>query len=158
MFSAMGTEARLRIMQLLLQAHPEGLVVGEIQQELGISKANLSRHVAVLRSVSVVVRRRMGKQVYFSLAMPEVKKAELIEGIVYMGSPVSAEHGEADGLIHGWLWTYATHTPGVRFFPNTTVILDADNTPQPDACLCLKPVAADGLGSARRNISWERRS
>src|SRR5437667_2054429 len=72
-------------------------------------------------------------------AMPELKKAELIEGIVYMGSPVSAEHGEADGLIHGWLWTYATHTPGVRFFPNTTVILDADNTPQPDACLCLKP-------------------
>ena len=72
-------------------------------------------------------------------AMPEIKKAELIEGVVYMGSPVSAEHGEPDGLIHGWLWTYATNTPGVHFFPNTTVILDADNTPQPDACLCLKP-------------------
>jgi Uma2 family endonuclease len=60
--------------------------------------------------------------------------------VVYMGSPVSAEdHSEPDGLIHGWLWTYATQTPGVRFFPNATVILDADNTPQPDACLCLKP-------------------
>ena len=49
-------------------------------------------------------------------AMPEVKKAELIEGIVYMASPVSAEtHGELDGLIHTWLGTYAAHTPGVRF-------------------------------------------
>ncbi len=37
MFAAMGTESRLRIMQLLLSAHPEGLVVGEIQSELGIS-------------------------------------------------------------------------------------------------------------------------
>ena len=73
-------------------------------------------------------------------AMPEVKKAELIEGIVYMGSPIRAEeHSEPDGLIHIWLGTYAAHTPGVRFFPNVTVILDADNTPQPDACLCLKP-------------------
>jgi Uma2 family endonuclease len=73
-------------------------------------------------------------------AMPELKKAELIEGVVYMGSPVSAEeHSEPDGLIHTWLGTYAAHTPGVRFFPNTTVILDADNTPQPDACLCLRP-------------------
>jgi len=71
-------------------------------------------------------------------AMPEVKKAELIEGIVYMGSPVSAEeHGEPEAFIHTWLGTYAAHTPGVRVFANTTVILDADNTPQPDACLCL---------------------
>src|SRR6187397_2813809 len=72
-------------------------------------------------------------------AMPEIKRAELIEGIVYMGSPVSAEHGEPDGLIHTWLGTYAASTPGVRLFCNTTVILDADNTPQPDACLCLNP-------------------
>ena len=72
--------------------------------------------------------------------MPEVKKAELIEGVVYMGSPVSAEeHGEPDALIHTWLGTYAAHTPGVRVFANATVLLDADNAPQPDACLCLKP-------------------
>jgi Uma2 family endonuclease len=72
-------------------------------------------------------------------AMPELKKAELIEGVVYMGSPVSAQHGEPDALIHTWLGLYAANTPGVRLFANTTVILDADNTPQPDACLCLKP-------------------
>jgi hypothetical protein len=52
-------------------------------------------------------------------AMPEIKKAELVEGVVYMGSPVSAEeHSEPDGLIHTWLGTYTAHTPGVRFFPN----------------------------------------
>src|SRR5438046_6600735 len=56
-----------------------------------------------------------------------------------MARPGSAEHGEPDGLIHTWLSNYAAHTPGVRFFPNTTVILDADNTPQPDTCLCLNP-------------------
>jgi len=73
-------------------------------------------------------------------AMPELKKAELIEGVVYMGSPVTAEdHSEPDGLIHTWLGLYAAHSPGVRFFPNATVILDADNTVQPDACLCLRP-------------------
>ena len=42
MFTAMGTEPRLRIMQLLLSAHPDGLVVGEIQSELGIPNSTLS--------------------------------------------------------------------------------------------------------------------
>ena len=50
MFSAMGTEARLRIMQLLLTAHPEGLVVGEIQEELGIPGSTLSHHLDKLRN------------------------------------------------------------------------------------------------------------
>ena len=55
----------------------------EIQKELGISKANLSQHVAILRSAGVVVRRREGKRVYFSLAMPEVKKAcQLIQHVL----------------------------------------------------------------------------
>jgi len=72
-------------------------------------------------------------------AMPEVKKAELIQGIVYMGSPVSIQHSEPDGLIHLWLGTYAAHTPGVKCYPNTTVIFGPHNTPQPDSCLCLKP-------------------
>jgi len=55
----------------------------ELQQELEISKANLSQHVAVLRSAGVVVRRREGKQIFFSLAMPEVKKAcQLIQNVL----------------------------------------------------------------------------
>ena len=45
MFAAMGTESRLRIMQLLLSAHPDGMYVGEIQEELGLSASNLSHHL-----------------------------------------------------------------------------------------------------------------
>jgi Uma2 family endonuclease len=67
--------------------------------------------------------------------MPQVKKAELVEGVVYMGSPVSANHAIPDGVIHGWLALYVARNPGVQFMPNTTVILDAENTVQPDALL-----------------------
>jgi Uma2 family endonuclease len=72
-------------------------------------------------------------------ATPEVKKAELIEGIVYMPPPVSADHSKPDSLIQTWLGTYAATTPGVECFTNTTVLLGPRNTPQPDACLCIKP-------------------
>lgn len=58
MFSAMGTEARLRIIQLLLSAHPEGLVVGEIQEELDIPNSTLSHHLDKLRSEGLVEVRR----------------------------------------------------------------------------------------------------
>jgi DNA-binding IclR family transcriptional regulator len=49
--SAMGTKARLRIMQLLLEAHPEGLVVSEIQEELDIPNSNLSAYLTTLSDV-----------------------------------------------------------------------------------------------------------
>ncbi len=58
MFSAMGTEARLRIMQLLLKAHPDGLVVNEIQAELGIPGSTLSHHLDKLRNEGLVDVRR----------------------------------------------------------------------------------------------------
>src|SRR5499427_8296684 len=58
MFSAMGTEARLRIMQLLLSAHPGGLVVGEIQQELDIPNSTLSHHLDKLRNEGLVQVQR----------------------------------------------------------------------------------------------------
>src|SRR5271168_3522873 len=58
MFAAMGTESRLRIMQLLLSAHPEGLVVGEIQTELGIPNSTLSHHLDKLKSEDLVSVRR----------------------------------------------------------------------------------------------------
>jgi DNA-binding transcriptional ArsR family regulator len=54
MFSAMGTEPRLRIMQLLLTAHPDGLVVGEIQEELDIPNSTLSHHLDKLRTEDLV--------------------------------------------------------------------------------------------------------
>jgi len=58
MFAAMGTEPRLRIMQLLLSAHPEGLVVGEIQGELGIPSSTLSHHLEKLKNEELVKVRR----------------------------------------------------------------------------------------------------
>jgi ArsR family transcriptional regulator, arsenate/arsenite/antimonite-responsive transcriptional repressor len=60
MFSAMGTEARLRIMQLLLSAHPEGLVVGDIQAELDIPNSTLSHHLEKLKTEGLVEIQREG--------------------------------------------------------------------------------------------------
>lgn len=60
MFAAMGTESRLRIMQLLLSAHPDGMVVGEIQEELGISASNLSHHLDKLKNEELVQVGREG--------------------------------------------------------------------------------------------------
>ena len=58
MMAAMGTEPRLRIMRLLLSAHPEGLVVGEIQNELGIPASTLSHHLEKLKNEDLVSVRR----------------------------------------------------------------------------------------------------
>jgi ArsR family transcriptional regulator len=60
MLTAMGTESRLRIMQLLLSAHPDGMVVGEIQSELGISASTLSHHLDKLKNEELVKVSREG--------------------------------------------------------------------------------------------------
>jgi DNA-binding transcriptional ArsR family regulator len=60
MFAAMGTEWRLRIMQLLLSAHPDGMVVGEIQEELGLSASNLSHHLEKLKNEELIRVSREG--------------------------------------------------------------------------------------------------
>ncbi len=60
MMSAMGTEPRLRIMRLLLSAHPNGLVVGDIGEELGIPGSTLSHHLEKLRNEDLVTVRREG--------------------------------------------------------------------------------------------------
>ena len=59
-FSALGTEARVRIMRLLLSAHPGGLVVGDIQTELNIPNSTLSHHLEKLRHEDLVTVRREG--------------------------------------------------------------------------------------------------
>ncbi len=69
-------------------------------------------------------------------AMPHEKKAELIEGRVYMASPLRAKgHGKPHAQIMTWLGTYAAATVGVEVLDNATVRLDVDNEPQPDALL-----------------------
>ena len=75
-------------------------------------------------------------------ARTDIKKAELIEGVVYMPSPVHfAGHGEPHIAILTWLGTYCAFTPGVRAADNATVRLDLDNEPQPDALLRIEPQA-----------------
>jgi Uma2 family endonuclease len=72
--------------------------------------------------------------------MPLLKKAELIEGIVYIPSPVRARrHGQPHNRLGGWLGTYASETPGVQCANNSTVRLDLDNEPQPDLVLIKSP-------------------
>lgn len=71
--------------------------------------------------------------------MPLLKKAELIEGIVYMGSPLRINlHGEPHAHIMLWLGFYKTFTPHLQLGDNSTVRLDQENEPQPDALLRIK--------------------
>ena len=80
-------------------------------------------------------------------AMPNLKKAELIEGIVYMPAALRFKsHGQPHGWIMTWLGTYEAMTPGVALGVEPTVRLDIDNEPQPDAVLLIMPEAG---GQAR---------
>jgi len=66
-------------------------------------------------------------------AMPDLKKAELIEGVVYMTSAVRYDHhGLPERVLSNWLSFYEMATPGIAIVGNTTVRLDLDNEPQPD--------------------------
>src|SRR5512138_3279727 len=66
MFAAMGTEPRLRIVRLLLSAHPEGLVVGDIQAELAVPASTLSHHLEKLKNEGLVRVRREGTYLWYS--------------------------------------------------------------------------------------------
>lgn len=74
-------------------------------------------------------------------AMPRVEKSELIEGVVFMPSPVRFQHAEPHGCLMTWLGNYRAATAGVRLLDNATVRLDADNEVQPDALLRIEPAA-----------------
>jgi Uma2 family endonuclease len=86
-------------------------------------------------------------------AMPHLKKAELIEGVVHVPSPVRhRQHGSPHAHLIGWLFQYAANTPGVEVGDNSSVRLDLDNEPQPDALLFIDPacggqvrISADGI-------------
>ncbi len=82
-------------------------------------------------------------------AMPDLKKAELIKGVVYMGSPVRfGKHGEPHARLLTWLGTYAAFTRGVGLGDNATVRLASDTEPQPDALL-----RVEAVGRANTRIS-----
>jgi Uma2 family endonuclease len=72
--------------------------------------------------------------------MPYLKKAELIEGVVYMPSPIRVNrHAIPHSQLAGWLLLYTSETPGVECADNPTVRLDLDNEPQPDLVLMNRP-------------------
>ena len=72
-------------------------------------------------------------------------KAELIEGIVYVASPLRfRQHAEPHSRLHGWLWTYQVATPGILLGIEPTVRLDLDNEPQPDIVLILDEAVGGG--------------
>ena len=80
-------------------------------------------------------------------ARPDINKAELVEGVVYVAEPVRAyAHGKPQSALHAVFATYAAFTPGVHSVDNTTVRLDENNEPQPDAALFIE---ADAGGQSR---------
>ncbi len=82
-------------------------------------------------------------------ARPDLKKAELIEGEVYVGSPVRhRQHGKPHNHINGWLAVYVAGTPGVEASDNGSIRLDTDNEPQPDVYLMIEREAR-GTGADR---------
>lgn len=75
-------------------------------------------------------------------AMPHLRKAELIEGVVYMAAALRFKsHGEPHGNLTGWLWTYKIATSETQLGIEPTVRLDLDNAPQPDAVLLIEEAA-----------------
>lgn len=71
-------------------------------------------------------------------AMPHIKRAELIEGVVYVASPLRfRSHGQPHGQLMTWIGVYQVSTPGVELGDNVTVRLDLDNEPQPDIVLLI---------------------
>ncbi len=71
-------------------------------------------------------------------AAPHIKKAELIEGVVYVAAALRfRRHGQPHAQLIGWLFNYQVATPGAALADNTTVRLDRDNEPQPDVALFL---------------------
>ncbi len=74
MLAAMGTEPRLRIVRLLLSAHPNGLVVGDIGTELGITASTLSHHLEKLKNEDLVDVRRQGTYLWYSANTEALKE------------------------------------------------------------------------------------
>ena len=96
--------------------------------------------------------------------MPHLKKAELVEGVVYLPSPVHLDQlGSPQAALVGWLWNYWAFTPGVRVGDNSTVRLDLDNEPQPDALMIREPshggrVVIGPRGYVEALRSWSEKS
>jgi Uma2 family endonuclease len=104
-------------------------------RQLPNPQSSSASHLPFLESGDRLTRPEFERRYH---AMPQVKKAELIEGVVYVPSPLRFEpHAEPHGHLITWLGVYKAMTPGVRMGDNPTVRLDLDNEPQPDAVLLI---------------------
>jgi hypothetical protein len=81
-------------------------------------------------------------------ALPELKFAELIEGVVYLPSPLTRSHGSHDALVQAWAVHYEAETPGAETGANATWLMLSD-APQPDCCLCIAPEYGGRAGEVR---------
>jgi len=90
---------------------------------------------------TLVEGQRLDQPTFHALyeAMPPGTRAELIDGVVYMPSPVGRAHGRAQVPVIMWLGAYAANTPGVEVLDNATTILGWKSEPQPDALLRVLP-------------------
>lgn len=112
------------------QGHAESIINGALHKS-GI-------HAVVRKFPSLESGDRLSRAEFERryLARPDLKKAELIEGVVYVSSPVCIEqHSEPHAAAIAWLGYYRAMTPGLRIADNGTLRLDVDNEPQPDVCL-----------------------
>jgi hypothetical protein len=104
-------------------------------RQISNSQSSPANHLPPLESGDRLTRPEFERRYH---AMPHVKKAELIEGVVYVPSPLRFEpHAEPHGNLITWLGVYKAMTLGVRMGDNPTVRLDLDNEPQPDAVLLI---------------------
>lgn len=107
--------------------------------------ATVSRGAASFSSTAAALPLEMGDHLTRAeferryKAMRGLKKAELIEGVVYVPSPVKPPHGEPHLLLATWIGHYLAQTPGLKAADNATVRMDGLNEPQPDLLLAMPP-------------------
>jgi Uma2 family endonuclease len=110
-----------------------------IQERLNFPSGSANGQLPPLENGDHLTRHEFEQRYH---AMPHLKKAELIERVVYVPSPLRFEpHAEPHGDVITWLGFYKAMTPGARLGDNPTVRLDLDNEPQPDAVLLIDEAA-----------------
>jgi Uma2 family endonuclease len=80
--------------------------------------------------------------------IPEIKRAELIDGMVYLSSPLSERHSDYEQLLNRWLSHYESEVPGLKILPNATWLL-GDSSPQPDLALIRQAGTSRSSGKFR---------
>jgi Uma2 family endonuclease len=121
-----------------------------VSSATSMSRVTLDGSVPVLENGDRLTRAEFERRYE---AMPYLKKAELIEGVVYVPSPVRhRQYGAPHMQLISWLGLYTANTPGIEASDNSSVRLDLDNEPQPDGLLFINPacggqvrISADGI-------------